>query len=353
MYLDFDIFCMDKRVFLLILLVLACSKNDSSQEKQAGYLTLNIEQGSDFKADVSINDFSLQISNFASVVLKENISNLPEQIRLPAGYYTVEAYSMEFFEPKFEMPFYYGKTTVDIEPDALNEANLLCALGNAGIKIVWSQDFSEIFSSYQAHIMCNNGYLNYSPTETRTGYFLPGTVNIIIMADGQNIDAGSITIAAQDLVTVNLHPKTTQQGALSVAISIDDTLNEREIDITINPEQPNSETNPYTVAQAIERQGENEVWITGYIVGSKPTTGYDFVNGAWLNTNIVVADNILETSDNNVVFVELSSTSLRNNLALTGANNHERLHRQVLIKGNLRTYQSRAGLRDVTEHLFK
>ena len=344
---------MYKRVLFLIFLVFSCSGDETSKETGSGYLMLNVIQSATIKADVEIDDFTLRISASRSEVLKERIADLPEQIELPAGAYTVEVYSIDFSEPKFEMPFYYGKATVEIEPGASKEAILICAQGNAGVRVVWSNDFPEMFSTYQAMIYNADGYLNYSATETRTGYFLPGTVSILVMADGQQINAGTITLAAQDMVTANLQPRNIQRGNISFTISIDNTLNLRDVDIIVDPEQPNSQTNPYTIAQAIERQGENEAWVTGYIVGSKPSTGYDFVNGTWQNTNIVIADNISETSDDNVIFVELPTAALRNNLGITGADNHERLHRQVVIKGNLRTYQSRAGLRDITDYSFK
>ena len=164
-----------KQVLLLILAffgICACSKKETSAEKETGYLTLNISQGTDLKADVNIMDFTLRINDGQIDLIKERISALPEQIILPVGMYTIEAYSMEFSEPKFDMPFYTGKTTVEIEAGVNRGASLVCSQGNAGIKVVWSSGFS-MYRSYQAQINCDAGYLNYSSTESRTGYFLP------------------------------------------------------------------------------------------------------------------------------------------------------------------------------------
>jgi hypothetical protein len=141
-------------------------------------------------------------------------------------------------------------------------------------------------------------------------------------------------------------------GSLSINISIDEAVNEREVDVLVDPDYTgaNSETNPYTIAQAIARQGESAVWVTGYIVGSKPSSGYDYVNGAWQQTNIVLADDINETRDTNCIFVELPAGANRNILNLIDNPGH--LHRRILIRGNLLAYQSRNGLRNIAGFSF-
>jgi hypothetical protein len=332
--------------------VCACSK--SPDKKEIGYVMLNISQSSNMKVDVDINDFTLRISDSYSDVFKERISDLPEQIPLPVGTYNIEVYSMEFSEPKFEMPFYSGKTTVEIEADKTHDVSLVCSQGNAGIKLVWTSGFSQ-YHTYQAQIYSNEGYLNYISTEERTGYFLPGTVSISILADGLTINGGTITLAAMDLVTAIMRPVAVETGDLTIKISIDETENNRTVDVLVDPDyvlvEPNGETNPYTIAQAIEHQGENDIWITGYVVGAKPSSGYDFSNPeAWLATNIVLADDVDETDDRKVIFVELGSGTYRTNLNLLDHSDY--LHRKILIKGNLLAYQSRAGLRNLAGFSF-
>ena len=345
---------MKNRFFLLILslfvMIYACSKREMPEG--TGYLTLNISQSTGMKADIDINDFILRINDGRSDLLKEHIRDLPKQIALPVGSYTIEAYSLEFSDPKFETPFYSGKTTVEIEAGETTETSLICSQGNAGVKVTWTDGFSARYSTYQAQISCNEGYLNYSSTETRTGYFLPGSVTVSILADGQNIFGGTIVLAAQDMVTAIMKPVAVESGNLTIEISVDKTTNNRTVEVTVDPENTgaNSETNPYTIAKAVERQGENAVWITGYIVGSKPSSGYDFVHGTWQATNIVLADKIDETSDTKVIFVELGSGSYRTNLNLL--DHPEHLHRKILIKGNLLAYQSRAGLRNLAGFSF-
>ena len=342
---------MKKRVFLWILslfVVFACSQ--TPEEKGTGYLTLNISQGTGTKADVDITDFILRISDGQVEVRKGRIADLPSEIPLPAGTYTIEAYSMEFDQPKFDEPFYSGKITVEIIAGETNEVVLVCTQGNAGIKVVWASAFSSLYDSYQAEIHCDEGYLNYMPNETRTGYFLPGTVSIIILADGQRINGGTITLAASDMVTLHLQPKYLPSGDLIITIIIDDTVNPRELELLVDPDDIiNSETHPYNIEQAIKRQNETGVWVTGYIVGAKPSSGYDFVNEeTWQATNIILADNIAETDDLKCIFVELGATTTIYRTNLNLVDYPDNLYRKVLLRGNLLLYQSRAGLRNLS-----
>jgi len=354
---------MNMRALLLIFSVFViCACSIVPKEKGTGYLTLNISQSTSIKAGIEIEDFILRINDGHVDVLKKRIGDLLEDaIELPAGTYTIDVYSIEFSDPKFEMPFYSGKTTVVIEAEETSEVSLVCSQGNAGIKVVWSDDFSKLFETYDAQIICDEGYLHYSSTEERTGYFLPGTVSVIIHADGQTINAGNIILAARDMVTAYLQPKMEEippDGSLSINIFIDETVNNREIEITVDPDSndnqnsDNNESNPYNIAEAIERQGENGVWVTGYIVGAKPATAsdFDFVGGVWQNGNIVLADDIDENNQKNVIFVELQYVAYRNPLNLV--NNPTNLHRKVLLKGNLRTYYSCAGLRDLSDNIY-
>ena len=358
-------------LFILTLFVI-CACSQAPEEKGTGFLTLNISHSTSLKAGIEIEDFILRISNGYSEVLKGRIGDLPAEIALPVGMYTVEAYSMEFDAPQFEMPFYSGSVTVEIEADVKKVASLVCSLGNAGIKVMWSDDFSKLFETYYAQIDGNEGYLTYYPpahqlsTGDKTGYFLPGTVSVSIMADGQNIYGGSFVLFAGDMVTATLKPKIEENpsGSMTIKIIIDETVNNREVEIIFDPNDTrnqnsdNSQTNPYNIAQAIDSERQNKetgVWVTGYIVGSiYSTADFIFVNpDNWRNTNIALADDISETDSYKVIFVELSSANYRNNLSLVGNENYlERLHRKVLIKGNLRTYQSRAGLRDLTGFSF-
>ena len=326
----------------------ACSKKETPYEKGVGYLTLNISKDASLKADVAIEDFILRIIDSQSTeILSEYIGDLPDLIVLPIGNYTIEAYSITFSEPMFDTPRYSGETNVAIIADETTEASLVCSQSNAGVNVVWSDAFSDSFSNYEAQIISDEGYLTYSSTEMRTGYFLPGTVIIFITADGQTINGGSITLAAKDMVTITLLPKESTSGSLSLDITIDETVNNREIELIIDPEYSgeNSETNPYSVAQALVRPDETGVWVVGYIVGARTTGGWSTTT----TSNIVIADAEGETDLAKTMAVQLPAGALRDELNVV--DNPSNIDRKILLCGNLVNYFGR-GLQNVSSYSF-
>ena len=336
-------------LIVLFFVVSTCTKKETT-EKETGYLTLNVSQATNQKSGIEIIDFTLRINDGHTDLIKERIGDLPSQITLPVGTYTVEAYSLEFFEPKFELPFYSGKATVEIEAGETKMASLKCSQANAGVQVVWSSDFSVMYNTFQAQIDCDQGYLHYSPDESRTGYFLPGTVSISILADGKIINSGTVTLFARDMVTVNLRTKESATGKLTIDITVDETINNRNVDVIVDPDDTRgSVKNPYNIEEAIAKQGENGVWIMGYIVGA--TNAQNFVNGTKQTTMVVLADHVDETNYTKTVLVQLPAGVLRN--AINIVDNPENLHKKVAIRGNLGTYSSRPGLVGITDYYFK
>jgi len=111
-------------------------------------------------------------------------------------------------------------------------------------------------------------------------------------------------------------------------------------------------SHPYTVIQAMEAQGKNDVWVKGYIVGAFDGSISKFVTDTTgqVKSNIALADNINETVTSNMIPVSISTTTLKN--ALNIVDNPTNLNRHVYIRGNLAVYFSVPGLRDTKEYLF-
>ncbi len=349
---------MKKQILMMmsfLFVMWACSEKEMPEEKGIGYLALNIGSNMSLKSGVTVEDFTLRITTGnGTEVLKERIGDLPSQIALTADNYTVEAYSVAFTDPKFETPCYSGSTAATIVAGETTETSLVCSQSNAGIKIIWSDEFADNYQTYQAEARCTSGYLTYSADESRTGYFPAGNVSLKISADGQTLNGGTLALSAKDLVTVTLRPKMSPSGSLSIDILVDETVNERAVEIIVEPDEEsaeNSETNPYFIAGAISKQGETGVWVVGYIVGSKPSSGWDFISGTWQATNLILADAATETDYTKCIPVELPTGSIRTNLNLT--DHPELLHRKIVVKGSLENYYSRPGLRSITTYSIK
>jgi hypothetical protein len=348
---------MKKYVFLIIvsLFVLrACSEKEKNIEKGTGYLALNIDRSRELKTDLQIEEFTLLISTESgTVVVSEKIKNLPEQIALPVDRYTVRIFSVDFLEPKFDLPCYSGETEIEIIAGQTQNVSLICTQSNAGIKVLWSPEFAERYQTYQAELFSGTERLVYSASETRTGYFLPGKVEVYIHADGRQMYGGVIALNAGDLVNLSLRPVENLSGMLSIQITVDETANTRDVEMILEPSAANSQENPYSVAEAITLT-EDGVWVEGYIVGSKPSASWDFTDSdLWQSSNIIVADATTETDRTKCMPVELGAASSTVRINLNLSDNPGNLGKKIIIKGDLKTYYSQPGLRNISAWSFQ
>lgn len=121
-----------------------------------------------------------------------------------------------------------------------------------------------------------------------------------------------------------------------------------------DPEQPvvdegdGTEANPYSIAQAISKQGENGKYVKGYIIGAAG-------NGASLiekgdGTNIMLAESMDETDVAKMIPVQLPKGAARD--ALNLKDNPENKGKLVVVKGNLTAYFGAPGLKNVKEYKF-
>ena len=118
-----------------------------------------------------------------------------------------------------------------------------------------------------------------------------------------------------------------------------------------------TQAKPFTVAEGIAKQGTNDVWVKGYIVGcvkngATSVTSADDVfigvtSGFNLATNVLIADNAGEKDYTKCIVVNLpAGTTLRTSVNLS--DNPGNIGKLLNVKGNLRAYFGLPGSRDNT-----
>lgn len=111
-----------------------------------------------------------------------------------------------------------------------------------------------------------------------------------------------------------------------------------------------SKKNPYTVAEAMSNLGASG-WVEGYIVGAfKSSTMNSFSPDPSdaSTSNLALADSKNETNISHIIPVQLPTGKIRD--ALNLSTNPANLNKKVMIKGNLGSYFSVTGVRDLTDY---
>ena len=337
------------------LLALAACESLSWSEKGQGILSLNIQNDARVfvKATVPTADYEVVIATAqGQQVLSERYASLPEQIMLDPGKYKVSAVSEAIGAPAFEKPIYGAALDVTVEASVNNTVQMTCAQINAGLRIVYEAEFANAHSNYTVGVSGEDGTLQYAKTETRTGYFAPGTLDIYLEIDGKDGYSLSKSVSARDMLVLTVASTPLSPGGeqgISLSIDVDTTRTWRREQWRPGGQEADGSTPAlaYSVIQAIQLAEGNDVWICGYIVGGDVSTSAIKTSPPFTAaSNLAIADSPLETERVNCMAVEISAApkAIKDAFNMT-VNGSELLGQRVWFKGNIAAYFGKPGVR--------
>ena len=185
-------------VGLMTLVLISCQKEDSPTIKETGTLMVDIglsvrehEVNKGLKAFVPLSDFKVTVyrADGAEAMIFETVSVMPESIELQPGNYYVVAHSDNNLPADFDNPYYYGVSEVfTISSNMHQSVSLTCMLANTLVSVVWSDNIVSSFADYSATVTSLLGSLVFNSTETRTGYFQPSPLDILVELRSLNPD---------------------------------------------------------------------------------------------------------------------------------------------------------------------
>lgn len=125
------------------------------------------------------------------------VAEMPEILTLPVGDYSVTVISHEQAKAAWDAPYYEGSKSFSISNGIITEiGTVTCSFANIKVTIRYSDALARLMGDdVKVTVICNDeGSLEYTPAETRPGYF-------------QAIE-GSSTLVATFEGTVNGHKET-------------------------------------------------------------------------------------------------------------------------------------------------
>ncbi len=153
---------------IMAMVVASCSQ-DLDIESNQGYLALHIQSfvstntpdGTRASApeDYNAKQLCVEIKDQSGQVVQstddfENDEAFQGKLVLKAGTYTIEAHSANWdgSGSGFDAPYYYGSTTVDVQPRTLQTASITCTQANVKLTITYDQSFVDNFKSATATV---------------------------------------------------------------------------------------------------------------------------------------------------------------------------------------------------------
>ena len=348
----------------LYLFVTSCSLIGDDYS-ESGVLRLRFEEVSSLntKAIESMpdtSDFLLSITDAAGkVIFNGKFGDCPEKLEVKAGSYVIKALSGEFDKPAFSSPLYGDEVCVIVPSGGSAEVRLSCSQLNAGVRLNVDKSFLNGCPDGSLFLKSDQGKLLYSYTEKRIAYFQPGPVSLILSLGGKD----------EVLLTRNLQPRQVLVLGISVAQSSSGSQHQGFEGLTVSVDtskvwvedsyviggssgKGGSSANAMTVALAISNGPQENIWVSGYVVGGDLTSASaSFEEPFKSRTNILLGPKSSTTDRDACIAVQLPDGKVRD--ALNLVDNPDMLGRKVCLKGDLvDAYFCLTGLKSVDEYVF-
>ena len=343
---------------MVVALLLASSCQDLFGPGPEGTLLVNVPELSppSTRAAAGIPDvgtFLVRVSDSAGqTVCEKDYAHFPEELSVPAGTYTVSAESDDFSAPAFNAPQWGDTQIVSVPAGGSVTASLDCRQLNSGLRIDVDASFRAAFPDGTLALKGPGGTLRYTYGETRTAFFLPGSVSLMLDDGGFEQTLFTRRLEASQMLSIRLSANI---GLLTGGISIQlDTARTWLSEHFVAGEgDAHALDGAYDVAEAREHAGESGVWVHGYIVGVATNTRKISVTPPFTkNTNLVLGARASTTDPGHCLSVELPAGAVRD--ALNLQDHPDLLGRNVYIRGDLvAAYYGIPGLKAPSEYQFR
>lgn len=287
---------------LLVLMLVSCSKEDTTKSGEMGTFTMNLNANSEViglqgnsRADEGtmndvpvdddtpslpdVNNFSVTVSSLGEQIYEWHSyeeMNQDEGQELRVGTYQVKAWYGDVSKEGFELPYFEGNQEFSIKKGENTPVDVTCYLGNAQVKINYTEAFKNYFSSYSGLIATSLGNeIEYAQDESRAAYMAPGelVVKVKVKKAGQaketTYQAKVFTAEARHIYALTLD---VDAGSTTMTVSFSDDVAGEEVRFDVSDAALNAPA-PYFKANGFTEDGPLKP-----IEGVKPETVTAFVN---------------------------------------------------------------------------
>ena len=306
------------------------------------------------------SDFLLNIKDASGrVVYDGSFGACPEKLDVPAGSYTIRAVSSEFVKPAFSAPQYGGEVCVIVPSGGAADVKLSCSQLNSGVVLDVDESFLSGCPDGALFLSSVQGKLLYSYAEDRIAYFQPGTVSLILSQGGKDEVLLSRQLQAREVLVLGVSvaqgasPSDFQGlGGISVGVDTSKVWLEDSYVIGGTAAKGTSSTDAMTVAAAIANGPDEDVWVSGYVVGGDLTSAAVSFKGPFKSrTNLLIGPKSSTEDRSACVSVFLPSGKVRD--ALNLVDNPDLLGQKICLKGDIvESYFGLVGLKSVDDFVM-
>ena len=152
---------------------------------------------------------------------------------------------------------------------------LTCVQMNAGVLLDIDKSFLSNCPGAVLFLKSAAGKLMYAYSEKRIAYFPPGSVSLMMSQDGVDKVLFTRNLQPRTILEIGISAAgTSEQESIQVAVDTSRTWNSESFVIggDSSSGKGDSVSDALTVSQALASIGEEDVWVSGYIVGGDLTS---------------------------------------------------------------------------------
>jgi hypothetical protein len=345
-------------------MVISCDMLVGTQEKGELRIAFAHDQEALTRAGSSIpdtSDFILSVCDSKGKIIYEGAyGDSPESLLLMSGSYTIKVLSSEFVKPAFSTPQFADEQCVVVPSGGVANVKLVCRQTNCGVRLKIDSGFLDAYPDGVLLLKSTFGRLVYGYSEKRTAYFKPGDISLVLSNKGTDEVLMTRNLEACDMLDLKVSvassgsPATGGTGKKgSISVSVDTTRNWMSGHYVIGGDNSDGSAgirDALTVAEALSSIGDEDVWISGYIVGGDLTSASaSFTKPFSSRTNILLGPRSSTSDKSACLSVQLPAGELRDDLNLV--DNPGLLGRKVCLKGDIvESYYGIPGIKNISEY---
>ena len=331
-----------------------------SEHSERATILLGVRQENTFATKAAgdpvpdTNQFVLKIENAAGEYVYYGLyCSKPARINVPAGSYALSLVSEEPDGPDWDSPVYGDAVDIVAASGETVSVNFLCKMVNSGVRVRMTERY---IAKYPGALTVSQdfGSLDFTPSETRFGFFEPGNATFsAIASDGSRQSLFSKQLTAGQMLTLTLDAGSMDAGG-KISVTVDTTATYLSQTIMVDQyQQSQGDGQTWATAYSIvdaPLHPEESVWVWGYIVGGDLTsTGINYDAPFSKNSNLAIAASPSCRTRSECMSVELASGSdIRETVNLM--DHPEVLGRKIYIQGTVKeSYFGMPGLKSVKD----
>ena len=180
-----------KKIYNIMILALlslvtfaSCSKEDpftpsteESAEGQVSFKKMLVEITNEenvVRSSIDVSSFLISIEGENGSIVDYIYKDMPEVVTLPVGNYTVKVKSHEVKNAAWDEPYFFGSKSFSVEKNQVSEVGTVeCRLANVRVSIIFDDMLAKkCDDDVKVNVLVgDNASLDYTLTETRSGYF--------------------------------------------------------------------------------------------------------------------------------------------------------------------------------------